>query len=62
MTLATPNRKEGPIPATTGDRASNPQKLPSRWTIYEGYQRIGEVRGTTTGGPAGGAALLLLIG
>ncbi|MGA2011471.1 MAG: cation:proton antiporter [Solirubrobacteraceae bacterium] len=31
MTLATLNRqKEGPTPRKTGDRASNPQKLPSR--------------------------------
>ena len=30
MTLATPNRhKEGPTPRNTGDRASNPQKLPT---------------------------------
>src|SRR5450631_2622324 len=31
ITLATPNRrKEGPTPINTGDRASDPQKLPAR--------------------------------
>src|SRR5450755_474717 len=34
ITLATPNqRKEGPTPINTGDRASDPQKLPSRSTL-----------------------------
>lgn len=33
----------------------------SRWNIYEGYSRVGYVSGGT-GGPAGGAALLLVLG
>jgi hypothetical protein len=34
----------------------------SRWNVYESYSKVGEVRGPITGGPAGGAALLLLLG
>ena len=34
MTLATSNQqKEGPTPRNTGDRASNPQKLPASWAV-----------------------------
>src|SRR5450631_4056358 len=36
ITLATPNRrKEGPTPINTGDRASDPQKLPFRGRVGE---------------------------
>ena len=34
----------------------------SKWHVYEGYSSVGEVRGSTTGGHAGSAALLLLLG
>jgi hypothetical protein len=34
----------------------------SVWKIYEGYSSVGQVKGATTGGPAGGAALLLILG
>src|SRR5450631_1992940 len=34
ITLATPNRrKEGPTPINTGDRASDPQKLPAKGVV-----------------------------
>lgn len=34
----------------------------STWKVYEDYSSVGGIRGSTTGGPAGGAALLLILG